>query len=196
MTARGVNRAVLTLALTLFFLSSGAWPANAQGFISPFVGFDFGGDSGCPTLSGCEDKNVNFGASFGSLGRVFGIEGEFAYIPDFFGETAGVSSSVLSFMGNVMLAPRVGAVQPYGLAGLGLLKTRVELSTAGLLETNNNHFGWNVGGGLIVFPGEHVGIKGDVRYFHAFQDLEILGIPIADAKLDYGRASVGLVFRF
>jgi opacity protein-like surface antigen len=99
-------------------------------------------------------------------------------------------------MGNVMLAPKFGVIQPYGLVGLGLIKTHAEISAVGLLESDNNHFGWDIGGGIIGYLGEHVGVRGDIRYFHAFQDLEILGLPIADTKLDFGRASAGVLFRF
>lgn len=170
--------------------------SSAQGFVSPFIGYDFSGDSGCPAITGCEDKHLNVGVSFGSLGSVLGGELEFAYAKDFFGDTPGISSSVLTLMGNAMLAPRFGPVQPYALMGLGLLKTNVELTAAALLESDNNHFGWDVGGGLLVFFGEHLGIRGDIRYFHAFQDLEILGIPVGDTKLNFGRASAGIVFKF
>ena len=196
MTASRTRCAVATCALTLLLSMASASPAAAQGFISPFIGFDFGGDSGCPQISGCENKNVNLGVAFGSLGRVVGVEAEFAYIPDFFGETPGVSSSVLTFMGNVMFAPKFGPLQPYGLVGLGLLKTHTELTLPALIESTNNHFGWDVGGGVILFPAEHVGIRGDVRYFHAFQDLNVLGLSLGDTKLDFGRASVGIVFKF
>ena len=75
-------------------------------------------------------------------------------------------------------------------------KTHTELTLPAFLESSNNHFGWDVGGGLIVFPTQHFGIRGDVRYFHAFQDLEILGITLGDTKLDFGRASAGVVFKF
>jgi len=108
----------------------------------------------------------------------------------------GVSSSVLTLMGNVMLAPQFGVAQPYALIGLGLIKTHVEFTAISLLESNNNHFGWDAGGGLIVFLGRHVGVRGDIRYFHAFQDLDVLGIGLGDTKLDFGRAAAGVVFRF
>jgi hypothetical protein len=65
-----------------------------------------------------------------------------------------------------------------------------------LLTSDNNNFGWNLGGGLFIFFGEHVGIRGDVRYFHSFDDLEILGFEIDDTKLDFGRASGALVLKF
>ena len=182
------------IALPVLLIAPGA--AHAQGFVSPLIGYDFGGDSGCPEITACEDKNLNMGVSVGSLGDVLGSELEFAYARDFFGEIPGASSSVLTLMGNLMLAPRFGVAQPYALIGLGLIKTHVEFSTMSLLESNNNHFGWDVGGGLLIFLGRHVGVRGDVRYFHAFQDLEVLGIGLGDTKLDFGRAAAGLVFRF
>jgi len=182
------------IVVALLLLVSPA--ASAQGFVSPFVGYDFGGDSGCPAITACEDRNLNIGVSVGSLGAVLGSELEFAYARDFFGEIPGASSSVLTLMGNIMLAPRFGVAQPYALVGLGLIKSRVEFSAASLLESSNNHFGWDVGGGMIVFLGRRVGVRGDIRYFHAFQDLEVLGIGLGSTKLDFGRAAAGLVFRF
>ena len=183
-------------ALVALAVTTAARESSAQGYISPYIGYDFGGDSGCPAISGCTDKNMNLGVSFGSLGSVFGSELDIGYARNFFGETPGVKSSVLTVMGNLMLAPAFGPVRPYGLVGLGLLKTNVDLSAQGLLERGNNHFGWDVGGGLMLFFGDHVGVRGDVRYFHAFQDLQILGLQIANTKLDFGRASGGVVFKF
>jgi opacity protein-like surface antigen len=171
--------------------------ASAQEYVSPLIGYDFGGDSGCPEITNCEDRNLNWGVSVGNLGNVLGSEIEFAYAKNFFGEIPGVSSSVLTVMGNGMIAPRFGPVQPYWLIGLGLMKTHVEFSTASLLGDNSeNHFAWDTGGGLMVFPSRHVGVRGEIRYFHAFQDLEILGLALAKTKLDYGRAAAGVVFRF
>lgn len=185
--------ATAACAVVLFGMSSAA---SAQSFISPFIGYNFGGDSGCPEISNCENKTRNFGVAFGKIGSVVGAEAEFSYIDSFFGETPGTSSHVVTFMGNVMLAPKFGVIQPYGLMGLGLIKTHAEITAVGLLESDNNHLGWDIGGGIIAYLGQHVGVRGDIRYFHAFQDLEILGIPIGDTKLDFGRASAGVLFRF
>lgn len=185
---------ITVVALLMPVLAPGA--AYAQGFVSPLIGYDFGGDSGCPEITACEDKNLNVGVSVGSLGNVLGSELEFAYARDFFGDIPGVSSSVLTLMGNVMLAPQFGVAQPYALIGLGLIKTHVEFSVPSVLERDNNHFGWDVGGGLIIFLGRQIGVRGDIRYFHAFQDLELFGIGLGDTKLDFGRAAAGLVFRF
>jgi hypothetical protein len=32
-------------------------------------------------------------------------------------------------------------------------------------------------------------VRGDLRYFHAFNALELLGVTLSNAKLDQGRAS-------
>jgi opacity protein-like surface antigen len=191
-----MNRVIRIAAIALLTWMAVPVSAAAQGYISPLIGFDFGGDSGCPEITNCEDRNLNWGVSAGSLGNVVGSELELAYAKNFFGEIPGVSSSVLTVMGNVMLAPRFGPVQPYWLIGLGLMKTHVDFSTASLLDSNKNHFAWDTGGGLMVFFGRNVGIRGELRYFHAFQDLDILGITLANEKLDYGRAAAGVVFRF
>jgi opacity protein-like surface antigen len=190
------RRVVAAGALTVLFVFGIAAHASAQAYISPFIGYNFGGDSGCPEVSNCEDKRRNLGVAFGSIGSVFGSELEFSYVDNFFGDSPGTSSNVLTLMGNFMLAPKFGVVQPYGVLGLGLIKTHTELTVGELLESDNNHFGWDIGGGVIGYFGDHFGIRGDLRYFHAFQDLEILGIEIADAKLDFGRLSGGVVFKF
>ncbi len=102
-------------------------------------------------------------------------------------------------MGNFMLAPKFGPVQPYGLAGLGLIRTSVQgVGTS----SDENQFGWDLGGGLMVFFGAHVGVRGDVRYYHAFQVLDFANVPILSGlglggqKLDYGRAAAAVVFKF
>jgi opacity protein-like surface antigen len=168
--------------------------AGAQTFISPFLGYNFGGDAGCPEVSNCEDKKSNIGIALGTAGFI-GFEEELAYAKNFFGDTPGLSSSVLTLMSNVMIAPRIGPTRPYVLIGVGLIKSRTEANLGSLIETNNNNFGWDMGGGLMLMFG-HIGVRGDLRYFHAFQDVEFLGVPISDLKLDFGRASAGVVFEF
>ena len=188
------GKAVIVSVIALASLATFTRPAHAQGFVSPFIGFDFGGDSGCPQVSGCDDKRLNTGIAFGSMSTLFGTELEVSYAKDFFGEIPGVSSSVLTVMGNLMLAPDFGPVRPYGVVGLGLIRT--EVSAATLFEVENSHFGWDIGGGVMIFPSRHVGIRGDVRYFHAFEDIEVLGISLGETNLDFGRLSGGVVFRF
>jgi opacity protein-like surface antigen len=177
-------------ALVLALVS--AAPARAQGFISPLIGYNFGGDAACPNITGCSDKRLNAGVALGVTGNIFGFEEEFAYAKDFFGTAPGLSSSVLTAMSSVMIVPNIGPIRPYGLAGLGLIKTHVELSPSSILTSDNNNFGWDIGGGVIIKFAPHVGVRGDIRYFHAFQDLNIGFVTVQDHKLDFGRAAAAL----
>jgi len=190
-----VRPTVFCTSLVVFTLSLPA-SAAAQGFISPLLGYDFGDDSSCPAIAGCEDKNLNIGAGLGTLGTIAGFELEVSYAKDFFGEAPGFNSSVLTLMGNLIVGPQIGPVRPYATGGLGLIKSHISTDPDVLLDATNNDFGWNIGGGLIVFLGENIGVRGDIRHFHSFQDLEILNFPLSDTKLDFGRASAALVFRF
>lgn len=180
---------VATVALTA--------PASAQGFISPFIGATIDEtEVGCSAIVDCEDKRTTFGVGIGSLGNLFGFELDFGYTKAFFGETTNNSSALLTVMGNVMIAPKIGPVQPYVLGGIGLLRSNIEFTAQSLLDTSENKLGWDVGGGLMIFFGEHVGIRGDLRYIHAFQDFEFSGLTIDGTKLDLGRASAAVVFKF
>ena len=87
-----------------------------------------------------------------------------------------------------MVVPQIGPVRPYLLGGIGLIKTHVSLTPSSVLTYDNNNAGWDLGGGLIVLLCSHLGVRGDIRYFHAFQDLNVLGFTISDTTLDFGRA--------
>jgi opacity protein-like surface antigen len=100
---------------------------------------------------------------------------------------------VTTLMGNFMLAPKISFVQPYGVAGLGAIKT-----TASGSGDSQTQIGWTIGGGLLVFVHPHIGLKGDVRYYHSLQALSLLGIDLGlnDNKVDFGRAGFGVVLKF
>jgi hypothetical protein len=170
--------------------------ARAQGFIAPFVGFDYGGDSGCQTAGGCEDKNSNIGVAIGKMGNAVGFETDFGFARNFFGDVEGQTSSVLTIMSNLMIIPKIGPVRPYVLGGLGLIKTHVELTAPALLETKNSSFGWDMGAGVMVLFGQHIGIRGDIRKISSFQERTILGITLSNEKLSFQRASAALVLAF
>ena len=184
------------LLLAVLFGAVRPSPAQAQGFISPSFGYNFGGDSGCLEAFDCEDKNWNFALSGGALGSIVGFEVEWLWASKFFGETVDQSTTVTTFMGNFMLAPRISIVQLYGLVGAGLMRTDFE-DVFGE-EEGENQIGWDVGGGLMLFVHPNIGIKGDIRYYHSFEALDLLGVDIGDDenRLDFGRAAFGVVFKF
>ena len=195
-----VRRSLALIALTACVMGLTAPRALAQGFISPSFGYNFSGDAGCRTALDCKEKNWNWGFSMGALGPVVGIEAELGYDGEFTGQTADESVSVLTVMGNFMVAPKISIVQPYGLIGLGLIKTDAENKITAVSDSQNQ-IGWTIGGGLIVYVHKHVGLKGDIRYYHSFQALELLNIDNIDLardenKIDFGRASFGVVFKF
>jgi opacity protein-like surface antigen len=169
--------------------------ADAQGFISPSLGYNFGGDAGCRSATDCQNKNWNWGGSLGTLGSISGFEIEFTHAGEFTGDRPN-PTSVTTLMANFMLAPRISIVQPYGLVGMGAIRTKVE----GVVDTTDSktQVGWTIGGGLLVFVQQHVGLKGDVRYYHSFQTLGLLGIDLVhdQNKLDFGRAALGVLIKF
>ena len=191
-------RALPIFAVALLLSLATATTASAQGFVAPFIGYDFSGDSGCAELfdSDCEGRHTNFGVSVGVLGGLFGFELDFGYAPNFFGESTDQNSNVLTLMGNFMIGPKIGPVQPYALAGLGLIKTDFEFSEFPALDSDNNKFGYDLGGGMMIFFSDHVGIRGDVRYFHSLQKLELIGISLDGTNIDFGRGSAAVVFKF
>jgi opacity protein-like surface antigen len=190
-----ISRVPIGLIFAIVLLGA-ATPARADGFFSPYIGYNFGGDAGCPHITGCNDKRLNAGVALGTLGSAFGFEEDFGYAKDFFGTAPGLDSSVLTIMSNLMIAPKIGPVQPYVLGGVGLVKTHVSFTPSSVITTDNNNFGWDLGGGLMGFFGNHVGLRGDIRYIHAFQDLKFLGFTLSNTKLDFGRASAGIVLKF
>ena len=82
-------------AFVTALLAVSAAPARADGFITPFIGYNFGGDSAnCATLTSCEEKHTNFGVSIGTMGSIFGFEEDIAYAKDFFAATPGAEMTV------------------------------------------------------------------------------------------------------
>jgi hypothetical protein len=86
-------------------------------------------------------------------------------------------------------------VRPYILGGVGLIKSHVDLTLGSVLDSSNN-FGWDMGGGLMIMFGRHIGVRGDMRVFRTFDDVGLLGLELSDTKLTFYRATGGVVFGF
>jgi hypothetical protein len=190
----------LLLAVLLCGLSAGA--ARADGLFIPFIGANFGGDSGTELGTAIDASRFNWGASIGWMGAgVIGVEGDFGYSPDFFGKTDLGGSSVFTATGNLLVGVPFGGqqgfgVRPYGLVGIGIVHPKGD--AFGDRFDDENKVAWDFGGGVLLFFGSHAGIRGEVRYFRTFDALEILGVSLADepGDLDFTRGSIGFVFRF
>ena len=173
-----------------------ALPARADGFVTPFLGFNYGGDSpNCATLTGCNDKRVNWGVAAGATGGLLGFEEELAYAPNFFGTSSGANNAVLTVMSNLMFVIPAGPVHPYALVGVGLVRPHADLSPSSLAQSDQNTLGWDIGGGINIFLSHTVGVHGDIRHVRTLQDITLGGV-FSNAPLDFWRARTGLTFRF
>jgi hypothetical protein len=184
-------RLLTVFALTAALLAAHVAPARAQGFITPFVGFNGGGDSNCASLTNCEDKRLDLGVSLGKTSGLFGFEEDFAYSSQFFGKTPGADNAVLTVMSNLLLVLPAGPIQPYALVGLGLIRPHVQLTSSVI---NQNVLGYDIGGGINIFLLHSVGLRGDVRHFQTLEGVT-LGLLGSD-KVGFWRGSAGITFRF
>jgi hypothetical protein len=190
---RSASIALLMLCLVMLVPR----PARAQAYFVPSVGWDFGGDAGdCPALlSDCSVKRTTYGVSAGAIsGGVIGLEVDFSYAPDFFGQSPAFdTNSVLTLMGNLLLSLPAGPVRPYVTGGIGLVRTRVSLTAGSLFSLDDSGFGYNLGGGLMLLFPHHLGVRGDLRRVRSTSDISLLGIGLPGSKLQFSRFSVGLV---
>jgi hypothetical protein len=188
-------RLTVAAVLALFLLVPAA-PARADVVLTPYVGSLFGADvSGKPTA---------FGASAAFMGGgVFGGEIGFNYAPKFV--SAGVGNddiAQMSLMGNLIVgiplgsADQGGQVRPYITGGAGLFRLTSQESQF-LDRVNSNDFAVNFGGGVMAFFSEHVGIRGDVRYFRTLTDSDQdSGVNFDLGALRFWKWDVGAAFRF
>lgn len=162
--------------------------ARADTLVTPFVGVTFGGDA--PV------RRPAFGAGITFVGRSIGLELEAARTNKFFGDAstaADVTTVSASLVGGADL-PGPGA-KPYFLAGVGLIRTNVALSSV-LDDTSFNNFAILLGGGVNVLFTDVVGARADLRYFRRLERPSDIGvIPIA-SNFDFWRFTLGLNLRF
>jgi hypothetical protein len=174
--------------------------ARADGMIVPFVGVNFAGNSGQEISDAIDAQRVDWGVSLAYMGGgVLGIEADIGYSPDFFGKTDLGGSSVLAATGNLLIGIPIGGqtgvgVRPYALAGLGVIRSKVD-AFGDIPSLDNSELSWDFGGGVMFFFGTHVGLRGDLRYFRTFGDVEF-DIVDRPQTLEFGRASAGLILRF
>jgi len=168
-------------------------PAAAQLSVTPFVGSTFAADAPKAKLA------TGFAATY--MGRFAGVEAELGYSPDFFAEDANTSlvgdSNVTSVMGTLLVGYGRARVKPYAAIGAGLLRSRVAGADALFDDVSTNNFGFNVGAGATALLNEHIGLRGDVRYFRSLTDDDPDGnFDLAVGNFDFWRAYGGLTFSF
>ena len=187
-------RRTLTIAALAVACSIGtAATAHADVRLTPFAGVTFGGDAPA--------SKFNTGVSLSFMGNVAGFEVDFGYTPDFYNEETDFElvgdGNITTLMGNLIVGPTVGRVQPYGVVGVGMIRSRVGDAEDLFDDVTTNDFGFNAGGGVNFMMSDRVGIRGDIRYFRAFHDDEPDDdFDLAVGSFGFWRATGGVTFRF
>jgi opacity protein-like surface antigen len=154
-----------------------------------------------------ETNKTTYGGALG-FGGLIGLEFEAARIQlGSFDEIPGVdvSAHATTLMGNFVVRFPAGPVQPYGTAGVGLMRITgdVDVVLAGdVISASAQDFAWNIGGGLFIFPTPNFGIRGDIRHFRTgdviLDDIPGIGglddLPLPD--FDFWRYTAGVTLKF
>ncbi len=185
-----------TLALLLLVPVA---PARADVVLTPYVGSLFGGD-----LNNTSGHQMSFGGSAAFMGGgIFGAELGFNFTPEFVQDTLNNPDiAQASLMGNLIIgipignADQGGQVRPYVTGGAGLFRTSARQSEL-FDRFSSNDFAINFGGGVMAFFSEHVGVRGDLRYFRTLTDGNPgNGVDFNLGDLDFWKWDVGAAFRF
>lgn len=175
--------------------------ASAEWILTPFIGSSFAGKTTNEDFEDVIDRQkMTYGGTFTWLGEgVLGFEADLGYSPEYFEADDDDldfvdSSNVTTLMGNVVVSAPMNGFRPYATAGVGIIKTTVD-DVDDFFDVNNNELGFNVGGGIMAFLSDRVGVRGDVRYFRAMNKQEDeFDFDITDFA--FWRATVGASFRF
>jgi hypothetical protein len=189
-------------ALALAIAPSAAW---ADGYFVPFIGANFGGDVGRPLRETVDERNrLAWGFGVGGMaGGIFGAEFDFGYTHNFYASngTFVTKSNLITAMPALVIGIPVGGqsgpgIRPYVVAGAGLLRRDLDFTTIDTLSRND--WGYTLGGGVMGYFSDRVGLRGDLRYFRNFKvdDIDITGVDFERGTFNFGRASLGVLFRF
>jgi opacity protein-like surface antigen len=208
------RKSIITAALAILGFTASPSPASADWLFTPFIGTTFNAAANFnDAFEGGDEfeRQFTYGASVGWMGAgIVGFEFDFGYSPNFF-ETAVTDdddfefvddSNVTTLMANVIVGAPIGGqsgfgIRPFGVAGVGLIRTRLEDADDFFDEVDTNDFGFNVGAGLNIFFADNIGVRGDIRYFRAFGDDEDEdAFDFRLTEFDFWRATVGVTFRW
>jgi len=198
------------IAASLVALTSAAAPARASAdwLFTPFVGATFGGSANIggvgEDLDDEFERKLNYGATLAWMGGgAIGFELDFGYSPNFFEVSPDDNNfdlsgdgNVTTLMANLVVGAPLGAVRPYASGGVGLVKTRVTDLDQFVGEIDSTDFGINVGGGIMGFFNDNVGIRGDIRFFRSLRDADINGLDIELGGFKFWRGTLGVTFKF
>jgi hypothetical protein len=177
---------------------------------SGFVGSGFNASSDDPSIEE-NGGGVAYGGQVGYLWHgMVGPEFLFDWAPKFDVNALLIDGNahVMSYMANAIAALPLGAdgqIQPFISGGFGSIQMAADIINPidNTTENNSNgQWGTNIGGGLMAFANNRFGVRGDVRYYHAFTDNTINGsagdqvVESLVSGAHFWRATGGLSFRW
>lgn len=197
---------VALLALALL-LSAPTW-ASAEWQIKPFLGLTLGGGTTLVDLENAAgDKKLATGVSGTFLGEVLGIEADVGHTYGFFesgNQDFVLRSGVTTVAGNVVIAmPRrltEYTLRPYVVGGAGLIRARIDYIAPGqggeldTLQIRSHLPALDIGGGVVGFLSDRIGIGWDARYFKSVSRTGN-GLSIGAEQLSFWRVNMALVVR-
>ena len=187
---------VIAAAILAILILAPAAPARADVVLTPYIGSLFGGD--------LPNNKVSYGATAAFMGGgIFGAEVGFNWTPKFVPATATAGDvRQASLMGNLIVGIPIGSsdqaghIRPYVTGGAGLFRATQKESDF-FDRIHSNDFAVNFGGGIMAFFSEHVGLRGDVRYFRTLTDDNAGdGVDFELGDLNFWKFDVGAAFKF
>ena len=179
------------IGLAAFLVGLSAATASADWLISPSAGLMYD-----DTLFDRDDQNATFGVAVGAMGAgVLGFEIDLGFTPDYLD---ALNANLTSLMANAMVGfargDQIRRFHVYGSGGVGLIRLA---GGSGASQFTNNNVGANIGGGIIGLLTEHVGLRGDLRYFRDLHEEELdPRRPFNVGELNFWRVTGGATFRF
>jgi opacity protein-like surface antigen len=166
--------------------------ARADSFLNLWAGKQF------PSTADQGRSAVGFTA--GSTGSgIVGEELEFGYSPSFFGTQNDFGhNTAMDLTINVTVGAPIGnqrraSFRPFVRVGAGLIRTQIDGGTVFNVSSSQNHLGWDLGGGVLAFFSDHVGVRGDFTYFRDVTGNVVNGLDLG--ALHFTRWSIGVMFR-
>lgn len=154
-----------------------------------------------------DDANKRTIGAAATLGGLIGVEFEAARA-DLGGFNSisitnlDIDAALTTYMVNAVVRVPTGPIQPYGSAGVGLVRVSGDIDIpflGSVFSATASDVGWNLGGGVYIMPAKHFGIRADLRRYQTgdldWEDITGVGdLPLP--KFDFWRASVGLTLKF
>ena len=202
-------------AMSALLCAAAPRSASADWVLTPFLGWNFNGSADVHNnTAGVSFENkfehkLDYGLSLANMGAgIFGFEVDFGYSPNFF-ETGTATNNAFNFTndsnvttltGNVIVGAPIGghggSIRPYAVGGVGLIRSNVQDAGQFFDVQTKNDFGFDVGGGVMGFFSDNVGVRGDVRYFRTFNGSSDNVTTLGLSDFNFWRGSVGVAFKF